>query len=65
MPTDSSISNDPLLLFTYLTAFLSLALFSLFDVTLFDVRMNLIGWLLLASLGGLTYHNGSASSGNQ
>jgi O-antigen ligase len=45
-----------LLLFTWLTAFMGCALFSLLDITLFDVRINLLGWLLLGAIAGITYH---------
>jgi O-antigen ligase len=46
-------NGDRLILFTYLTAFLGCTLFSLLDITLFDVRINLLGWLLLAGIFGL------------
>lgn len=46
--------RDRLILFGYLTAFLACSLFSLFDVTLFDIRLNILGWLLLAAIAGLT-----------
>jgi O-antigen ligase len=45
--------NDRRLLFSYLTAFMSCALFSSLDVTLFDVRLNALGWLLLAAIAGV------------
>ncbi len=43
----------PLPLFTVLTAFLAITLFSFLDITFFDVRLNLLGWILLASLSGI------------
>jgi O-antigen ligase len=46
--------QDDLMWFTILTAFLGCALFGLLDVTLFDVRINAIGWLLLAAIGGVS-----------
>lgn len=49
-------SADRLILFTFLTTFAGCALFSLLDITLFDVRINLLGWLLLAGIGGVTHH---------
>lgn len=48
-------SCDRLIYFTFLVAFMGCALFSLFDVTLFDARINLIGWLLLAGICGIVY----------
>nr|WP_290227214.1 O-antigen ligase family protein [Trichocoleus desertorum] len=45
--------SDRLILFTYLVAFLGCSLFNLFDVTLFDIRINVLGWLLLAAICGL------------
>ncbi len=44
-----------LLLFTYLVAFSLCIIFNLFDVSIFDLRVNLIGWLLLAAIAGITY----------
>jgi O-antigen ligase len=46
-----------LIVFTYLVAFASLVLFNLFDVTVFDLRMNTIGWLLLAAIAGVVSSN--------
>lgn len=51
---DQISPSDRLMLLTVLLSFLSLTVFSLFDVTLFDARVNLIGWLLLASLWGVS-----------
>lgn len=38
---------------TFLLAFIGFSLFHLLDVTLFDARVNFMGWLLLASLRGV------------
>ena len=46
-------ARDRLILFTYLVTFLACSLFNLFDVTLFDIRINVLGWLLLAAICGL------------
>jgi O-antigen ligase len=43
-----------LLLFSYLLAFGSITLFNLFDVSLFDLRVNLLGWLLLSAIAGVS-----------
>ena len=45
--------GDRAVLFAYGVGFGAIALFNLLDVTLFDLRMNLVGWLLLACLNGL------------
>ena len=47
--------KNHLLLFTYLLAFGSCCLFNLFDVTIFDLRLNLIGWILLSAISGIVY----------
>ncbi|GAB4279208.1 MAG: hypothetical protein Fur0025_06270 [Oscillatoriaceae cyanobacterium] len=46
--------EDKLIFFTYLVAFTACILFHLLDVTIFDSRINIIGWLLLASIWGVT-----------
>jgi O-antigen ligase len=43
----------------YITAFLSTALFHLLDIPLFDLRINLLGWLLLAGLAAFRRIPGS------
>ena len=43
----------PLLLFSTLLAIGASLLFHCFDITLFDARINLINWLLLAALTGI------------
>ncbi|HIK18086.1 MAG TPA: O-antigen ligase family protein [Leptolyngbyaceae cyanobacterium M33_DOE_097] len=61
LQTGSSLSiyhqkpRDRLILFVFLVAFGGYALFNLLDVTLFDVRINLMGWLLPAAIMGLVY----------
>ncbi len=50
-------SGDRWILFTVLIAFLSCAVFSLFDVTLFDARINWYGWVLLAGILGVSRTN--------
>ncbi|EAZ91690.1 O-antigen ligase family protein [Crocosphaera chwakensis] len=44
-----------LLLFTYLVAFSLCIIFNFLDVSIFDLRVNLIGWLLLSAIAGITY----------
>lgn len=54
----SSLDNaqDQLILMSMLTAFMGCLAFSLFDITFFDARINLMGWLLLSAICGLAYH---------
>ncbi|XHX80170.1 MAG: O-antigen ligase family protein [Stenomitos frigidus ULC029] len=48
-------THDRLLYFSYLVAFVGCGLFSFLDVTLFDVRINLLGWLLVSAIAGMMY----------
>ncbi|MDY6939379.1 MAG: O-antigen ligase family protein [Cyanobacteriota bacterium] len=45
--------GDRLIFFSYLVAFGATTAFHLVDVTLFDSRINLLGWLLLAAIWGM------------
>lgn len=45
--------SDQLILFTFILAFAGCVLFNLFDVTLFDLRVNALGWVLLACIYGV------------
>lgn len=47
------MSRDKLILFTYLVAFASCVLFNCLDVTMFDLRVNTLTWLLLAAICGV------------
>jgi O-antigen ligase len=47
--------QDKVIFFTYLLAFGGCTLFNLLDVTLFDVRANTLGWLLLSAICGVLY----------
>jgi O-antigen ligase len=51
----SSVNSgeDRLIFFSYLVAFAACTIFNMFDVTLFDFRVNTIGWLLLGAICGL------------
>ena len=48
-----SMDDDRLIYFTFLMAFSACALFSFLDITLFDARINTIGWVLLAGIWGV------------
>jgi hypothetical protein len=43
-------SSDRAILLGYLAAFWGCIVFALFDVPLFDARLNFLGWLLLAGI---------------
>jgi hypothetical protein len=45
--------GDRWVLFTYLVSFGGCAVFSSFDVTFFDFRVNLLNWFLLAAIAGV------------
>ncbi|MGH2416204.1 MAG: O-antigen ligase family protein, partial [Microcystaceae cyanobacterium] len=45
--------NHQLILFTYLVAFGSCTLFNFLDVTIFDLRVNTLGWVLLSAIYGV------------
>jgi len=51
--------QDRLILFTYLLAFGGCTLFNLVDITLFDLRVNTLGWLLLSAICGVVTHRHS------
>jgi MFS family permease len=46
-------SGDRIIFFSYLLAFAACTLFNTVDVTLFDLRVNTISWLLLAAICGI------------
>ena len=48
-------SQDRLIFLSYLMAFAGCILFNLLDVTLFDLRVNTINWLLLSAICGVVY----------
>jgi O-antigen ligase len=45
--------SDRLILFTYSVAFTGLILFNTVDISLFDFRVNTLGWLILAAIWGV------------
>jgi O-antigen ligase len=44
--------RDRFMMFMFVLTFLSCTVFNLFDVPLFDARVNIIGWLVLAAIWG-------------
>lgn len=57
-------SRDQLIVFSYLVAFGGCILFNMLDVTLFDLRVNTLGWLLLSAIAGVTASGGHQHKGN-
>lgn len=47
--------QDKLIIFSYLLAFAGCTLFNMFDVTLFDLRVNTLGWVILSAICGVIY----------
>ncbi|QIZ69643.1 O-antigen ligase family protein [Oxynema aestuarii] len=50
------LSDDRGIYFSYLVGFAACILFHLLDVILFDARVNILAWLLLASICGVAYY---------
>jgi len=46
--------SDRLMIFSYLVAFGGYILFNFLDVTIFDLRINTIGWILLSAIYGVS-----------
>lgn len=53
-PSDQE--QNRFILFAYLVAFGGYALFNLVDLTVFDLRLNILGWLLLSAICGVVYN---------
>jgi O-antigen ligase len=47
--------GDRIILLAYIVAFASCVLFNVLDVTVFDLRANAYGWILLSALCGVVY----------
>jgi len=48
-------AQDKLIFFSFLVAFFACVLFNTVDVSLFDLRLNTLGWLLLSAICGVVY----------
>ncbi len=51
----SESRQDQLIIFSYLVAFSACTIFNTVDVTVFDIRINCQGWLLLSAICGVVY----------
>ena len=56
---EQQMTQDKLVFFSYLVAFFACILCNTVDVTVFDVRINSLGWLLLSAICGVTYRRKS------
>lgn len=54
---NSSPDSPKLIYFSYLVVFACCTLFNLLDVTIFDLRVNTIIWIILAAIGGIAVNN--------
>jgi O-antigen ligase len=55
------LQSDQTLYFTILLSFAACTVFCCLDITLFDARINLMGWILLAGIWGLAMNASSRS----
>ena len=53
--------QEKLIIFSYLITFASCILFNIFDVTIFDLRVNTISWIILAAIAGMNQQQQSSS----
>ncbi|MGK7892147.1 MAG: O-antigen ligase family protein [Xenococcus sp. (in: cyanobacteria)] len=47
-------NRDRVIIFSYIVAFVGCILFNLLDVTIFDLRINTLGWILLSAIYGVS-----------
>ena len=53
-------AQSNIILFSYIVAFSSCILFNCLDVSIFDLRVNILSWILIFTLGGITsFYNSS------
>lgn len=50
-------NQDKIILLTYIVAFIACILFNFLDVSLFDLRVNTLSWIILAAIAGIVYHH--------
>ena len=55
-------NNLEAIFFSYLVAFGGCVLFNLLDVTIFDLRVNILSWILFAAINGIVWNFKKASS---
>jgi O-antigen ligase len=50
------LQEGKIILLSFLMAFTACMLFNCLDVSLFDLRVNTLSWLLLAAIAGIAFH---------
>jgi O-antigen ligase len=61
-PSGMLRDRDQLILFSYVIAFTLYILFNLFDVTIFELRVNTLGWILLSAINGIAWKQSQRES---
>lgn len=46
--------NHNIIFFSYLVAFGAYIIYNLFDVSLFDLRLNILAWVILGAISGIS-----------
>jgi O-antigen ligase len=49
--------RDKLILFTYILAFAGCIVFNISDVTIFDLRVNTISWIIFSAISGMVFYS--------
>ena len=52
--TFKNTGNNPIILFSFLVVFGGYTIYNFFDVSLFDLRLNILAWIILAFISGLS-----------
>ena len=60
-----SSDRPQLILFSYIVAFTCCIFFNFTDVSIFDLRVNTIGWILLAAINGVTRQQPKPTQSNK
>lgn len=47
--------EDRLIFFSYVAVFFGLVIFNTVDITIFDIRLNLLSWIILSAICGVVY----------
>lgn len=52
-----SEKKERIVLLSYIIVFCGYSIFNLFDVSLFDLRLNILAWVILASISGVSHQS--------
>ena len=58
-------TGERLIFFSYLVAFFACILFNTVDVTVFDLRLNTLVWVVFSAVAGVVYHQNGGGARNQ